>query len=97
MIAKVHKTPEGRKVIAICDNELIGQKFEEGKLQLDLSSSFYKGEETSEEDIKNLIKEPCIINVVGEKSMELMAKLGLTDNSDTIKIKGIPHTQIIVE
>lgn len=96
MIVKIHRPPEGRKIIAICDDELIGKKFEEGKLQLDLSSSFYKGKEISEEETKNLIKGQCILNVVGKKSMESLTKLNLTENSHIIKIKGIPHTQIII-
>lgn len=97
MIIKVHKTIDGRKIVAICDNELIGKKFEEGKLQLDLSSSFYNGEEKSEDDIIELIRGSYIVNIVGEKGISLALKLGIVDKKNIIKIKNIPHAQAILE
>lgn len=96
MIVKIHKTPDGRKIVAICDNSLIGKRFEEKNLQLDLSSSFYKGEEISEEGISELIRGSCVINIVGEKSVGLMIKLGIVDKKNIIKIKNIPHAQAIL-
>jgi uncharacterized protein len=96
MIVKIHKTPDKRKVVAICDNELIGQKFEEGKLQLDLSSDFYKGEDKSEEEVLELIKGSYIINVVGEKSIGFCLKLKILNETDIIKIKNIPHAQAVM-
>ena len=54
MLVKVHKNTEGQILLAICDDDLIGKKFEEGNLQLDLSSDFYKGEEKSEDEIMDL-------------------------------------------
>ena len=97
MIVKIHRTQDGRKVVAICDSDLIGKKFEEGKLQLDLNSSFYKGEEMGEERVIELVKGSCIINMVGKKSMEFALKLGVVDKKDIIKIKNIPHAQAILE
>jgi hypothetical protein len=43
MIAKIHKTFDGRNVLAVCDSDLLGKKFEEKDLQIDLNSDFYKG------------------------------------------------------
>ena len=45
MIVKIHKMPDGRSVIAVCDSNLLGKKFEEKNLQLDLTADFYKGSE----------------------------------------------------
>ena len=96
MIVKVHRTPDGRKVVAICDSELIGKKIEERKLQLDLSSDFYKGEEMSEEKVGEMIKSSCVLNVVGEKSIGFLLGLCVIDKSNIIKIKGVPHTQAVI-
>jgi len=96
MIVKIHKNPDGRKVVAICDNDLLGKRFEEGKLQLDLSSNFYKGEEMSEDDVVGLTEDPCIVNVVGEKSINFLIGVGVVDKKNIIRIKGIPHAQAIV-
>ena len=41
MYVKIHKK-QGSTVVAIADKELIGKRFEEGKLQLEISEYFYK-------------------------------------------------------
>lgn len=97
MIVKIHKTPDGRKIVAICDNRLIGKKFEEKNLQLDLSSSFYKGEEKSKEEIIKLLKDSYIVNIVGKECMGLAIKLGIIGKKNVIKIKNVPHAQAILE
>ncbi len=97
MIVKVHKTEDGRKILAICDNNLIGKKFEEGKMQLDLSSGFYRGEEMSEKELEGLVKGSYIANIVGKKSVKLMVKWGIAKKKRVIKIRNVPHAQAILE
>ena len=96
MIAKVHKTDDGRRIVAICDKELIGKKFEEKNMQLDLSSDFYKGEEKNEKEAIELIKGSYLVNIVGEKSVCFAKKVGIVDKSRIMKIKNIPHAQAIL-
>ena len=92
MFVRIIKTY--RDVIAICDANLLGKKFEEGKFQLDVKESFYKGEEASEEKVIELIKsfsgEDATFNVVGEKSVVAALKAGVVSEEDVSKIKGIP-------
>src|SRR3989338_8376181 len=97
MIVKAHKTQDGRKILAVCDNDLIGKKFEEKNLQLDLTSNFYKGEEKSEEEIINLLKNCYLVNIAGNQSTNLAIKLGIITKNNIIKIKKIPHAQAILE
>lgn len=96
MIVKVHKIADGRKIIAVCDKGLIGKRFEEGKLQLDLSSSFYDGKEKSGEELIELLKDSYIVNVVGGESLSFLLKRGFVDKKNIIKIKNIPHAQAIL-
>tara|TARA_Y100000310_G_C20473822_1_gene711403 strand:- start:619 stop:912 length:294 start_codon:yes stop_codon:yes gene_type:complete len=96
MIFKIHKTSEGRKVVAICDNNLIGKTFKEGKLKLDLDSDFYKGKDMGEERLKREISDANILNIVGEKSIKFVRELKIVNLDNVIKIKGIPHVQLIL-
>jgi len=96
MIVKIHKTFDGRTILAICDSDLIGKKFEENDLQLDLTSNFYKGEEKSDEEILELFKTASIINLVGEKSVNLGIKARIIDKIHIIKIKNIPHAEALL-
>ena len=95
IIAKIHQNQEGQKVLALCDKELLGKKFEQGNRQLDLTSSFYQGEEKTEAEIEQLIKEAYIINLVGEESLNLIKKLNLAPEN-IITIQGIPHAEIVL-
>ncbi len=81
----------------MCDNELIGQRFEEKNLQLDLSSKFYNGEEKSEDELVKLVLGAYIANIVGEKSIAFALKLGIIEKNSIIRIKNIPHAQAIME
>jgi len=81
----------------LCDNELIGQRFEEKNLQLDLSSKFYNGEEKSEDELVKLVLGAYIANIVGEKSIAFALKLGIIEKNSIIRIKNIPHAQAIME
>ena len=92
---KRHPEYEG-KIIAVCDDNLLGKKFEEKKLQLDLTSNFYRGEEKKEEEIIELLRYPCILNAVGKKSMNFFLKLGKIDKKRVLIIKDVPHAQAIV-
>ena len=95
MLAKVHKSPNG-VIIAICDRELIDKKFVDGKLQLDLTSNFYKGQEFSEADLLDLCKKAYLINLVGEKSLDFALKNKLMDKEKVLRIKGIPIYQTMI-
>ncbi|MBR9692067.1 DUF424 family protein [Candidatus Woesearchaeota archaeon] len=94
MIGRIHKTHEGRVVLAVCDSDIAGKCFEEGDLQLDLNSNFYKGEEMSEERILELFKVVHIVNLAGKKAVELGKKAGIVEK--VIEIEGVPHAQAVV-
>jgi len=97
MFIKIHRSY--RDVIAICDADLIGKKFEEGKFQLDLKESFYKGEEIPEKEIletmRNFAKEDSTFNIVGEKSISSALKAGIISEEGIKRIQGIPYTLIL--
>jgi len=96
MIVKIHKGADGKKVIAVCDSDLVGRKFEENGLQLDLKSSFYKGEEKDGEFILKEINQPCHLNIVGKNSIDFCIKKSLINKENIISIKGIPHAQCAI-
>jgi hypothetical protein len=86
-----------RTVIAVCDKELIGKKFEQGLLQLDIKESFYKGEEgkqVSEEEATNLMEsfsdEDATFNIVGKKSVACALKCGVIEKEGIKTVQGIP-------
>ena len=96
MIVKTHIGPEGKKIVAICDSSIIGRKFTEGKVQLDLCSEFYEGEEKTENELDEITKRAYILNIVGTSSISWAIKKNLISEKNIIKIKGIPHAQVVL-
>lgn len=92
-----------RTVIAVCDKELLGKKFEEGILQLDVKENFYKGttgREASEEEVIEILKkfsyEDATYNIVGQKSVDCALKAKIILEENVGEIQGIPFALVLV-
>jgi len=92
MLIKLHKSY--RDVVSICDSELLGKKFEQGNLQLDLTGEFFKGEEKNEQETLEIMKdastEDASFNLVGKKATELALKVGIISKQGIKKVQGVP-------
>lgn len=95
MIIKQHVTPDKRLILAICDDDLLGKTFIEGKKQLELSSNFYKGAKAEDADVVPLLTKAYAINAVGRAAVSVCIKAGLAETKNISKIKGIPFLQLI--
>ncbi len=89
-----------RYVVAICDKELLGKRFEQGKFQLDVKENFYKGEEKSKEEVEKIITsmqaEDATFNIIGKKSVQTAIKSGLISSENVGTIANIPFTLILL-
>ena len=89
-----------RDVVAICDKEILGKKFEEGNLQLDVKENFYSGEECSEKEVIEIIQrmsdEDATFNIVGKKSVNAALKAGIIVEEGIKKIQGIPFALVLL-
>lgn len=93
MLVKIHESY--RKIIAVCDCELLGKRFEEGNMQIEITEAFYGGDEKEEVEVvellQDLYKEDATFNIVGQKSVNTAIKAGIISKEGVIKIEGIPH------
>jgi hypothetical protein len=86
----------GEVMLAACDRELLGKKFEEGELMLDVKKSFYYEAFVSDTTFLNSIKIATIANLVGEHVISLAIEKGYIDEDSVIKIDGVPHAQMFL-
>ena len=93
ILVKLHES-ENRRILCLCDKNLIGKKFTEREKILDVSKSFYYGKEIGK-DIDDLTRRSDIINAVGTESIQLLLDKKLIDKDGIRKIKGIPYAQIL--
>lgn len=92
MFIKIHDSY--RKVVAVCDGDLLGNKFEEGKKQLDVRTSFYQGEEIDEERLAEkflrLRNDDATFNLVGENTLRVALRTGIITKENIGRVDGTP-------
>lgn len=98
MLVKIHNSY--RQIVAVCDSDLIGSKFEQGIKQLDIRESFYNGQEYEEKELIELMidlsKEDATFNIVGQNSVSCAIKAGIISKQGIMKISGIPYALVLM-
>ena len=80
-------------MVAMCDEELMGRVFREGRVEIDLKryGGFYKGELISEDDAKRMVdRRVYSANVVGARSVRLLVEAGLVKADEVKSVQGVP-------
>ena len=90
MYLKINRN-EQNEIVAVCDEELIGKKFSENDLSLNVNERFYKGELSDDGKILEALREARNINIVGKNAVKLALKSGIIEEDNIIKINDIPH------
>lgn len=93
IFCKIHSRGKD-SILAVCDKELLGKTLKQGELEFKVSTSFYSGKETTEQELREMLKEHTNINLVGEKSIGVAIKENLISEKNIIRISGVPHAQI---
>ena len=92
VLVKIHQAY--REIVAVCDKDLLGKKFEQGDRQLEVNERFFGGEEMQDDKIIELLKEKAeddaCFNFVGKKAVELGAKADIIDEKRVLKIQKVP-------
>lgn len=92
MIIKINQV-HNRKVVAICDKDILGKVFVQDEMQLDLSSLFYHGKKSSIEQTIEVMKAADDLNLVGVKTIALAIEQKVIIEENVRKIAGIPYAQ----
>ncbi len=99
IILKSHVNQEGKKIVAIIDEELLGKKIEEKEIQLDLNSNFFKGKKYDLKlEEKNILKEietSYMIIAVGKKTTEYLQQKKIILKEEIKKIDNVPYIYVL--
>jgi uncharacterized protein len=82
-------------IVGACDEHLLGKKFRNGKLQIDVAKHFYDGQRVDKKALEKFLLDATIANLVGKETVKCAIDLGLVDPDCILKIKGVPHAQIV--
>ena len=91
---KVHVKGNVR-VLAICDEEILGKTFREGKLKIEVKKEFYGDKKVLLDEVFEAIENADIVNMVGENVVNEAIRRGCVLEEGIIRIAGIPHVQIV--
>ncbi len=79
-----------RKMLNICDVDLIGKTIEQSDLKVNISKSYFAERIIEVKEAEILLKNASIINMVGKQTIDLSIKLGIGSQKGVKEIKGIP-------
>ena len=89
-----------RRVVAVCDSNLLGKKFEEGVAQLDVRENFFNGKlVTSEEALKTMkleSRDDSCFNIIGKESIKLAKKANIINDQGIAYIDNIPYALVLL-
>jgi len=89
------RTSGKETVVSICDKDILGKKFKEGRLKIHVTESFYKGDLVPVEEAVKSLETATIANLVGENTISHAIKEGYVNKDSVIYIQGVPHVQIV--
>lgn len=95
MFVRIH-THGNERILAACDEDIIGMTFEGGGTKIRVSESFYRGESISPEAFVERMKSVTIMNLVGEEVIALAIAEGKVSPDNVMEIGGVKHAQVVL-
>ncbi|MDX1611752.1 MAG: DUF424 family protein [Candidatus Thermoplasmatota archaeon] len=81
-------------LLAATDEELIGRSVSRGEVVVHISEQFYGTEVANEGELRALLAECTVANLMGKRCVGLASNLGLVSAKNVIDLDGIPHAQL---
>lgn len=92
---KIH-VHEKERILAACDEEILGQTFRGNDAKIKVSEIFYGGEIVSEDVFVERTKSVTIMNLVGNRVVERAVKEGLVSEDSVMIIGDVKHAQVVI-
>lgn len=83
-------------LIAVCDCDLIGKRFADGSLQIEICSDFFGAAKATIEELEVALSKATIANLVGMCSVGHAIRLGYIDQENVLVIEGTPCAQMVL-
>jgi hypothetical protein len=94
MILTERETDEGL-LVAVCDDDVLGETFEDGEVSLTVSEEFYGGEEADERTVVNSLARASVANIVGTEAVELAIREGFVEEANVLDVETTRHAQFL--
>jgi len=91
---KIHESGT-ETLIAVCDKEILGKKFKEGPLQVEILPEFYGNEAASLDEVEAALNSATIANFAGCRAVEHAIRLGYVERENVLSIDGVLCAQMV--
>ena len=92
---RIH-THEKERILAACDQEILGMTFRGNGIKIKVSEIFYGGETVSEDVFVERTKSVTIMNLVGNRVVDRAVKEGLVSEQSVMVIGEVKHAQVVI-
>ncbi|HKM13754.1 MAG TPA: DUF424 family protein [Candidatus Methanomethylophilaceae archaeon] len=93
--ARIHKHGDER-LLAACDEELLGRTFSEGVVKVTISENFYGMDTMTEETLGERMGSVTIMNLFGERTIAVGIEKGFVEPENVLIVAGIKHAQVVL-
>jgi hypothetical protein len=94
MFLKIHRSPQTRDIVAVCDGELINTIISDGDVEVHITEAFYGARRASEDEVREALKNAVNANIMGERAVAIAIELGLVSRAGCIMMGSVPHALI---
>jgi hypothetical protein len=94
MLVRERDTPEGL-LVAVCDEDCLGETYERGEVSLTVTEEFYGGDEADAEDVVDSLTRASVANLVGERCVTVAIEAGIVDEERVLDLDGALHAQLL--
>ena len=92
---KIH-VHENDRILAACDETILGQTFRGDGIKITVSEGFYGGESVTEETFIERTRSVSIMNLVGNDVVALAIREGIVSEDNVMEIGGVLHAQVVM-
>ena len=85
----------GRKILAACDEDIVGKTFRGDGLRITVSELFYKDRTVTEEEFSDMMDAASMMNLVGNRTVDFAVKAGYVDEKRILTVGGVKHAQVV--
>ncbi|MCY0849172.1 DUF424 domain-containing protein [Sulfuracidifex metallicus] len=85
---------QGYVLINLCEEGLLGKKFRENDMVLDVNEKFYGGDLVESDYALGLIDEATVMSIVGSSLVEEAVKKGIVHKDGVREISGVKIAQV---
>ncbi|WP_440007254.1 DUF424 domain-containing protein [Halomicrococcus sp. SG-WS-1] len=94
MILRERETDEGL-LVAVCDDDVLGETFENGEVSLTVTEEFYGGEQVDAAEVIDSLSRAAVANIVGTEAVALAIEEGFVDEANVLDLDATRHAQFL--